>query len=163
MMHQMQEAIDSNKWMKPGDPIPSDVPLFIVNNSDSNKKIKLQNGFSIMLTAPGTQGAVQSIDPSVLRNPAIMALWANGAIRITSDATLSAKVMTSIAKRDLARAAEIKELRDSVVEDIDGGGNENETDVSYKAKSIVEPTPAGISTSADAVSLTDGDADGALL
>lgn len=158
----MHETIDSDKWMKPGDPIPSDTTLFIVNNSDSNKKIKLPNGFSIMLTAPGTQGAVQSIDPSVLRNPSIVSMWVNDNIRVTCDASLTARAMANIAKKDLARAVEVKDLRDSVIEDVDGGGNENETDLSYKAKTIVETLPSPTVTSTDAT-IADGDADGALL
>ena len=162
MMTKVSDAV-SNSWMKPGDPIPSDVPIYIVNNSDSNKKFKLSNGFSVMLTAPGTQGSVQSIDPALLRNPAVMAMWTDGRIKVTSDPTMSTKVMSSIAERDAIRSAELKDLRNSVVEDVDGGGNENEEDVSFKAKSIVDVQAVKpIMTSSDAVTVS-GEADGALL
>ena len=137
----MTEQIDSDKWLKPGDEIPDDAPLFIVNNSNTNKKFKLNDKFSMTLTAPGTQGSIQSVEKSMLRNPAVMAMWSNGMIRITTDTALSSKVMTSIAARDAKRNADLKSLRDSVIEDIDGGGNENEEDVSFKVKSIVSDVP----------------------
>ena len=137
----MTEQIDSDKWLKPGDEIPDDAPLFIVNNSNTNKKFKLNDKFSMILTAPGTQGSIQSVEKSMLRNPAVMAMWSNGMIRITTDMALSSKVMTSIAARDAKRNADLKALRDSVIEDIDGGGNENEEDVSFKVKPIVSDIP----------------------
>lgn len=137
----MADQINNDKWLKPGDEIPDDAPLFIVNNSNTNKKFKMNDRFSMILTAPGTQGSIQSIEKSMLRNPAVMAMWSNDLIRITTDMALSSKVMTSIAARDAKREADLKSLRDSVIEDIDGGGNENEEDVSYKVKSIVSDIP----------------------
>lgn len=137
----MADQINNDKWLKPGDEIPDDAPLFIVNNSNTNKKFKMNDRFSMILTAPGTQGSIQSIEKSMLRNPAVMAMWSNDLIRITTDMALSSRVMTSIAARDAKREADLKSLRDSVIEDIDGGGNENEEDVSYKVKPIVSDIP----------------------
>lgn len=134
----MTDIKNDDKFLNTTDHVEDGKTIYLVNNSRSNKKFRF-DGNIITLTAPGTPGSIQAADSSVLRNSALVTMWAAGDIKVTEDPEFSRKAISNLAIRNAEEAMAHEEAKKAVVEDIDGGGNENEEDVSYKAKRLTQP------------------------
>lgn len=128
--------LDDTELLHLGDEIDKDKPLYLINNSNSNKKMVI-NGFKTVLTSPGSKGSVQSVNHSVLNNPAVVTLWNDNEILVTQSQRLQQQAISNAAIRHESEAARMKELRSRVEDETEqtNGSNDSE-DVSYRAKSL---------------------------
>ena len=123
--------------LSPEDDIDPKARLFVINRSNSNKKL-FWNGGSCMLSAPGTEGSIQPLNHELLSNPHFVAMWADGRVDVTDSPSAQRSAISDIAIRNRDRAARESELKAKVVEDIsDSDDSESKTtDVSSKARRI---------------------------
>lgn len=125
--------------LEPDDDIDQNAKLFVVNRSNSNKKL-FWNGGSCMLSAPGTEGSIQPLNRELLSNPHFVAMWADGRVGVSDSPSAQRSAISDIAVRNRRRREDSERIRGVVIEDASESDDPNvvSEDVSFKAKRIVD-------------------------
>lgn len=95
---------DESDLLTPDDAIPEDGPLFVINNSRSNKKLEFGDE-RVTLTAPGTRGSIQPISRDMLRSTGVLALWTANDIQISTSVKAQRQAVSAAVEKAQARRA----------------------------------------------------------
>lgn len=128
---------DMNDDLKPGDAIAPDDIIYVINNSNSNKKFQYGDE-RVMLTAPGTPLSIQSVSHDMLRSPGFLAMWTDGRIRVSKSPAYQQHAVTESIYKARKRKQRMDDLEAKVqYRDSRNNGQQNAQDVSYKFKPLV--------------------------
>ena len=130
-----KNIIPESELLHPGDEIPDNKFIYLINNSNSNKKLVV-NGIKTVLTAPGSEGSVQAVNTEVLTNPVVVALWARDEILVTASQKVQQQAIANITAKQQKEQAKLESLKSKVVEKKAGTNLAEGKDVSYKARSL---------------------------
>lgn len=145
-----KNIIPESELLHPGDEIPDNKFIYLINNSNSNKKLVV-NGIKTVLTAPGSEGSVQAVNTEVLTNPVVVALWARDEILVTASQKVQQQAIANITAKQQKEQAKLESLKSKVVEKKAGTNLAESKDVSYKARSL---SNADMRTEKPAISVT---------